>query len=290
MTDQQRIQTYVPALSSQADPESIIAMMPRAERPRITQATNQASPVPVVLVAAGMIVTGSVLIFWLFWRLAGWPLVAAAIPALGAFFGSGWYALIVLNGDLPAITEVKESERTERKRLDVAAQVAADHYETLRYQAAAWRDVEVERTAGDAWRHQMQVQLTGVVDAVNRLSSQQAQPQLPGPSTFVPATTRPALEAVREWLLSIYDQDTGTWRPDLVLESGQLRQRTPFGATGAWKSEPWGSEARQLLAQAQHGQSPIIVSMTDANGTHRGWRVSAEYAQRDAATRWLAKF
>lgn len=91
---------------------------------------------------------------------------------------AGVVCLIILNGDLPAVLEIKENEKTERKRVSAAEDIAHRHYD-LAEKSEEHRHLEtMAHIHADQRLADLQDRMRAIYDMVPQLTlDQQALPK-----------------------------------------------------------------------------------------------------------------
>jgi len=124
----------------------------------------------------------------------------------------------------------------------------------------------------------------------HELTSASAEIRSPDPQrrSFVPAKPKPALDAVQDYILTLFDTNTGGPRPEEMYKDGRLARRVPWSQSGDWASQPWANEAITLLTQGQNSKQPLIRELTDASGRRNGYAFNInDYPDLRTILNWL---
>jgi len=271
------------------DVREVMGALPeRAQPVRVVQASNQPSTVGMTVIVGLFITSGSILAGVSIYKLFGVPGWVGFIAGFALWLIAGVVCLIILNGDLPAVLEIKENEKTERKRVSAAEDIAHRHYD-LAEKSEEHRHLEtMAHIHADQRLAELQDHMRAIYDMVQRLTLDQQA--LPKTGSFTVQRSFPAREAVADYLLSLYGED-GKPSPEFLHPKGHIKFGVPWRSSGGeWNRETWGQEAVAMLTKPQHGQPPVILPVLH-QGQNRGWQLNIEhYPTKAAVIAWVSRF
>ena len=229
-------------------PPAAAALMQPQARSHVVQATNDALP-PHAWIVATVVVVGIPSVTAIVMLMLGAPGWLSLIAWLLLAGGAMYWTLQLMSGDWAAMREIRQTNKTERHRIDKVSRAVDNHY-SLEQAKEANRHAEemarIERLADGDTMHRM---IMGLQATVARLAdAQDVRATIAQPSTFVPATPQIAVSRAKKWVAEMMAESTDGMAPNIA--------KVGMPWNGEWKGEPWAQDARQWLLDhvlEQHG-------------------------------------
>lgn len=229
-------------------PPAAAALMQPQYRPHVVQATNDALPphawiVATVIVVAIPTVTAIVLL------VLGAPGWLSLIVWLALVSVAVYWTLQLMSGDWAAMREIRQSNQTERHRIEKVSRAVDNHYTLEMAKEANRHEEEMARIATTADTDTLHRMIMSVQATVARLAdAHEVRATIAQPSTFVPATPSEAVTAAKRWVAQRMAESTDGNAPQLA--------KVGMPWNGEWKGQAWAGDARQWLLDnvlEQHG-------------------------------------
>ena len=263
-------------------------MPERAQPNRVVMASNAASGPWLAVVSLTFISLGAVLGGWAVWRLTDAPWFGFASGFL-LWLIAGAFVIVTMNGDLPAVLEIREGEKTERKRVGAAEDIAHRHYDLAEKGEDNRHEEAMAQIDADYRLSDLQDHMRAIYAAVQALTESKSA-IADGKGSFTVARSFPAKEAVAAYLLSLYGED-GYPAPEFLHPKGHLKYGVPWRSSGGeWNRETWGDEAMEMVTKSRHGAEPVMAPALH-QGQVRGWILNVErYPTKAAVIEWVSRF
>lgn len=266
----------------------VMGALPERQSPaRIVNASNQSSGPGMTIVVGLFITAGSMLIGGLTVQVTGLPMWVGIFVAVGLWLAAGLVALVILNGDLPATLEITQSEKTERRRIREAADIAHRHYD-LAEVTENHRHAEAMASIDQAAAFQsIETHIRALYELVE---SGQRERLIADRGSFSVVVSQPALHAVTEYVYGLYSEN-GEPNEAMVYESGQIRYAVPWRKNGGeWNRETWSQDAIDYITKPRNGLDPLILPVV-VKGQNRGWCLNIEkYPTKASVINWASRF
>lgn len=278
-----------PGPSPPPDVKDVLGAMPERNQPtRVVAASNAASGPWLAIVSLTFISVGAALAGLMVWKLtdASW---LGLLIGFGLWLAAGSFVIITMNGDLPAVLEIKESEKTERKRVGAAEDIAHRHYDLAEKSEKNRHEEAMAQIDADYRLSDLQDHMRAIYAAVQQLTvSGSALGE--GKGSFSVTKSFPAKEAVAAFLLSLYGDD-GLPAPEYIHPKGNLKYGVPWRSSGGeWNRETWGDEAMEMCTKSRHGAEPVLAPALH-QGQVRGWILNIErYPTKASIIEWVSRF
>ena len=256
--------------------ELVIRIPERETRANGIHASNDASPVRLAVWSFGVLALAAAIIAYAIHWLTGWALPVTSLIGVAFFLLTASGALVVLNGDFPAVYNIRQSEKTERMRIKASENTFALYYD-IKSAEEEHRHVEhMAQIVQDGAVTRLQNDMTSVRDTLNRILTHSQDPVITSTQNYVAAQPRPALIAAQQWIVDLYDIHTGRPHSDKVHDNGTLKIPAPWRKrSGEWMREPWGQQAADYVLTPIYQEQPIIVPIM-ADNKPRGYRLNVE--------------
>lgn len=229
-------------------PPALSVLRPTEPRPHVVAANNAPAPLYAWAIMAGVAMFFPA-IFAIVILLLGAPKYASLLAWTAGVIIIGVFSLPAISGDLPSLSEIRQSHRTERKRINEMSRAVDRHFDLEAMKESNRHDEAMASIAASTDTDYLHQMILGIQATVARLADAHDVPAtIAQPQTYVAATPSEAVSAAKRWVATMMASSTDGNAPPIA--------KVAMPWNGEWKAKAWAPDARQWLLDnvlEQHG-------------------------------------